>query len=924
MAIPKKRDENGIMRYRLVQTLVELSQKSIILNYNLQSPRDQIQDIPDSAKLFSVTDFKDMYYQVPLERADCFLTAFRGPNGKTYHLTRLPQGHLNSGYNLFKCFETVLSEITKELDLKFYLDDVLIYAETEEEMLQKIVKFTAALEKLGFTLNGEKCDFCAPKVKWAGYDIQSNAISIPKSYLNKLDTLAESIPKTGKEAATIFGVLSYVRAFSKDFAALTAPIVAAITDEKRYGVLRWGDQESKSLTDTVEALKESCRLYKVRYGEGNDLYIFTDASDFAISAVLFQKDDQSNFRLVDCSSRRLNSCERRYSIFRKEACAMALAGEKFYKYLIEPTTTCHFNIDSRSLYLLHKNTANNSTFNLFLQSLLTVFRPATLNFIPGKLNCWADAMSRVPRYWSNKSIKDDFINVFIGDDNKLINNEDPVAEFESESNTKQQELMIKSIRMLSRKPNKPTINRLPVDVDREIKQIMTRSKTAKLNENKEPEPTQQDELRISSDNENQSTKDIQCAEEDEIEEYNDHQCDENPNIQIESHREITPRSKVGMESLVEARHPSDTRADLEALTKKIVRKQTSPDKTRQAMMIHQRFHTSARELSQLTGISVSESRKICSNCPSCQKNPAPNAHLIVNSGFQQANEPFKRVFADVFHLDNKSNIKDILLMVDQFSNMIWLAPIRNMKAGTILNAILTTFTGTAPLMKYLLTDNASYFRDEILLEKLAEFGVIMQKSSAYRSNANYAERNIRTTRNFIKRIKDFNATNPEHLHKLHVSLNILRLNQHQMSPMQTILAYQFDPKATIGLKNHTFESKAIILPRDTAKIEEKITSINQSKQKKLEENNRKIMKTFHQGMYVRFKKYGKKKNTPEEGVILEVSGQDILIRTANGQTCCRNVEDVYLTSPQNNQPRNFKRAHQRNFKGRILSRKLIL
>ena len=140
--------------------------------------------------------------------------------------------------------------------------------------------------------------------------------------MNKLDTLTESIPKTGKEAATIFGVLSYVRAFSKDFAALTAPIVAAITDEKRYGTLRWGDQEKKSLTDTVEALKESCRLYKVRYGEGNDLYIFTDASDFAISAVLFQKDDESNFRLIDCSSRRLNRCERRYSIYRKEACAM--------------------------------------------------------------------------------------------------------------------------------------------------------------------------------------------------------------------------------------------------------------------------------------------------------------------------------------------------------------------------------------------------------------------------------------------------------------------------------------------------------------------------------------------------------------------------------------------------------------------------
>ena len=110
---------------------------------------------------------------------------------------------------------------------------------------------------------------------------------------------------------------------------------------------------------------------------------------------ILQKDSDGNFRLIDTCSKKLNKLEVNYSIFRKEGCALALAGVKFRKYLIEPSTTANFYIDSRSLYLMHRNIQNNSTFNVFLQNLLTIYRPASLNFIEGSKNVFADFIDRV-------------------------------------------------------------------------------------------------------------------------------------------------------------------------------------------------------------------------------------------------------------------------------------------------------------------------------------------------------------------------------------------------------------------------------------------------------------------------------------------------------------------------------------------------
>ena len=56
--VPKKPGKNGEVRFRMVQTLVELSNKSVIQNFTLRSPRDQLADVPPEACVFSGTDLK--------------------------------------------------------------------------------------------------------------------------------------------------------------------------------------------------------------------------------------------------------------------------------------------------------------------------------------------------------------------------------------------------------------------------------------------------------------------------------------------------------------------------------------------------------------------------------------------------------------------------------------------------------------------------------------------------------------------------------------------------------------------------------------------------------------------------------------------------------------------------------------------------
>ena len=795
-----------------------------------------------------------------------------------------------------KMFEVVLADEIASLNILFYYDDIMVYARDDRHMAEKLNILLPALESKGFTLNGAKCEINCKTVTWAGFEVSQNSIAIPQKYLKRLDDLADYVPKTGKDCARVFGILSYIRNFSDQFSALTAPIVSAMTSEQDVGHFVWNKNEQNALRNIVSKLKESCRLYKIRYGPEYPLYIFTDASNFAISAVIFQKDENDNYHLIDCTSRRLNKTERNYSIFRKEACAIALSGEKFRKYVIDPTTPKHWNCDSRSLYLLSKNSNTNSTFSLFLDSLQSIFQPSTLNFIDGASNKWADFFSRLPAYKpdGSSSQKDEFVNIFCKKKEFFNQNTSIVDKFDHKDNSPQQKKMVRMIRALWRQ-----------DECIKVRPVITRSQNKRKGSEKDErndETSHNSKLKTTHEYRNNNNKRNNNTESNNNTENN------NTESTIQNVENIKPAHTVDRKTTenqpkdddrrtIDMEKPLYTRNELKEFGRKIIENNSSEDGKRQAEIAHKRLHIQSKELANLFGISKKMADSVVASCKSCSKHPSPQAHLQEKMGFRRANQPNKRLFADVFQFNSKSTTSLYLLAVDEYSEVISVRPLKNQRTGTVLNALYQIFIEKGVAPEFLVTDGAPSFRTKLFMEELAKCGTILENSSAYRSNANKAERYIRTCKSYLRRAGRTDPASSKALYLLNLELNLLRSNTKGSPPIQMERKYTINKKRAIGLEMPEFNEPPSIYydEIERQKEQESIEAHNAKLEKKVQKANIKIGRKFKVGDTIRYKRYGKKGADTLAGIITKIDGMDIVIKTEKGSTVIRHVEDIIST-----------------------------
>ena len=117
------------------------------------------------ARCFAKGDKVNGYWQVLLEENSRKFTAFDSPVG-AYEHCYMPQGHCNSGPWFQKCSEGIL---TKMLWVKIlqYLDDSLLHAKTEGELLEILDQYFAILDKHNIKLRMYEhvCEYIR---KWIG------------------------------------------------------------------------------------------------------------------------------------------------------------------------------------------------------------------------------------------------------------------------------------------------------------------------------------------------------------------------------------------------------------------------------------------------------------------------------------------------------------------------------------------------------------------------------------------------------------------------------------------------------------------------------------------------------------------------------------------------------------------------------------
>lgn len=275
-------------------------------------------------RFYSVLDFNQGFYQIPLEDASQPCTTFVTNNGQ-FMFTRLPFGLTNGPAE----FQSLMTKVATYFPPRFFLvfiDDVVIPSVTASEGMEKLEQFLLVVREIGMTLNLRKCKFLATEFEYLGHTIEMGHIR-PGS---KTVTIRDfPVPADVHQVRQFLGLTGFFRRFVLNYSKLTHSISQLLKTDVPF---EWNEERHRSFENLKTILCSSSTL--AMYDVKADHQVHTDASSIGIGAILFQAslDDPTGWRPVQYFSRHTNDCEKKYHSYELELLAIVAALERFSMY----------------------------------------------------------------------------------------------------------------------------------------------------------------------------------------------------------------------------------------------------------------------------------------------------------------------------------------------------------------------------------------------------------------------------------------------------------------------------------------------------------------------------------------------------------------------------------------------------------------
>ncbi len=186
------------------------------------------------------------------------------------------------------------------------------------------------LEKLraaNVTLNAEKCRFRQSSIKFLGHIISKGQIAVDPEKIQALSEMTP--PKDKKELQSLLGTLNFLTRHIPNRSENLKPLYALLRKDVPF---LWGEAQTEAFLYLKRTLSAAPVL--AIYDKTKPLIVSCDASSYGLGAVLLQLDEHQNPRPVSYISRTLSPTEQRYAQIEKELLAIALACDKFARYLV--------------------------------------------------------------------------------------------------------------------------------------------------------------------------------------------------------------------------------------------------------------------------------------------------------------------------------------------------------------------------------------------------------------------------------------------------------------------------------------------------------------------------------------------------------------------------------------------------------------
>ena len=254
-----------------------------------------------NSKVFSKLDANSAFWQRTLSESSQLLTTFITPWGR-YCFLRLPYGITTGSEQFQRC---MAEKFTGLEGVECNIDDILIHGRNQEEHDQRLHAVLNKLKEAHITLNPEKGEFSKSSIKILGHIVSSDGIKPDPDKIKSILNLP--VPKNVAEIRSFLGMVNQQSKFAPDLASKTKPLRDLLG--KRC-TCAWGQPQQKAFEDIKRCLTEAPIL--ALYDCNRETKISADASSYGIGGVVYQLQDDNNWKPIAYFSRALTATETRY------------------------------------------------------------------------------------------------------------------------------------------------------------------------------------------------------------------------------------------------------------------------------------------------------------------------------------------------------------------------------------------------------------------------------------------------------------------------------------------------------------------------------------------------------------------------------------------------------------------------------------
>lgn len=216
---------------------------------------------------FSTMDLTSGFYNVPLHEEDKRYTEFSSPFG-LHEYNRMPQGLTNSPTTFMRMMMSIFGD-KNFTSLLCYLDDLLVFAPTEQLALDRLEMVFSRVKNHNLKLSPKKCNFLRRSVKFLGHIICEDGVCTDPEKVQAITDVqvsdlmdSDGVTPCPKKIWSFLGMVLYYQHFIESCSAKAKPFFKLISQPDTQCFKKRGRQPKKKVVNvelTQSDWTEECK-----------------------------------------------------------------------------------------------------------------------------------------------------------------------------------------------------------------------------------------------------------------------------------------------------------------------------------------------------------------------------------------------------------------------------------------------------------------------------------------------------------------------------------------------------------------------------------------------------------------------------------------------------------------------------------------